>query len=325
MRTNEKDVHLKSPFTVAHISDLHLSANHKRVNIRNTKRLLDYIGGLNVDHLVVTGDITASAERADFQLARSIFAGFGLLNPRKMSVVPGNHDIFGGVHMAEEIFEFPRKCKKTNFQRKVDMFVEYFGELFKDTIVASEHHPFPYLKPLGAVVLVGMNSVAEYSAMKNPVGSNGAVDEKQQERLDRLLTSFPFKHQAKIVLIHHHFNKVKSYGDGTMQAVWQVIEKQTMKLRGKKVLMDLFRKHGVGSVLHGHYHVNMEYSRNSLRFVNGAGSVLSSNPSLLHLNLLQIRDGGVEVQRHEIPSLTRNTEGRDNPAAMSFIPSHVAA
>jgi predicted phosphodiesterase len=98
-----------------------------------------------------------------------------------------------------------------------------------------------------------------------------------------------------------------------------------MKLRGKKVLMDLFRKHGADQVLHGHYHENMEYSRKGLRFVNGAGSVLSSNPSLLHLNVLKVRDGAVEVQRHEIPSLTLSAEGRREPPAIPAIPSHVAA
>jgi 3',5'-cyclic AMP phosphodiesterase CpdA len=280
---------------------------------------------LNVDHLVVTGDITATAEEADFQLARKIFAGYGLLNPRRMSVTIGNHDVFGGVHAAEEILDFPRRCRKTNVRRKVEMFVESFGELFRGTVVASERHTFPYLKSLGGVVLVGMNSVAEYSSVRNPVGANGAVDQKQQERLDRLLSSSPFNHLRKIVLIHHHFNKVESEAIGTMHSVWQMIEQQTMKLRGKKDLMDLFRKHSVDAVLHGHYHQNMEYSRKGLRFVNGGGSVLSLSPSVLHLNVLRVSDAGVEVQMHEMPSLTLNADRPALPASVPALSSHAAA
>lgn len=316
---------MKLPLTIAHISDLHLSTTHKRTNIRNTKRLLDYIGRLNVDHLIITGDITASAEKTDFQLARSIFDGYGLLNTRRMSVAIGNHDIFGGVHTAEEILDFPKRCKHTNFHRKVEMFVEHFGELFRDTIVASDRHPFPYLKPLGGLVLIGMNSVAEYSTVKNPVGSNGAVDQRQQEALDRMLSASPFKHLRKIVLIHHHFNKIRHRTDGTMQNVWKAIEQQTMKLRGKKELMKLFQKHKVEAVLHGHYHRNMEYSRKGLRFINGGGSILSSNPSVLHLNIIRVSDAGVDVQRHEIPSLAANMLVPNLPSAVRLIPAQAAA
>jgi len=309
---------------VAHISDLHLSPLHKRTNIRNTKRLLEYIGRLGVDHVVVTGDIAADAEEGDFRVARKLFESYGLLDSRKLSVIVGNHDIYGGVHTAEDILDFPRQCRKTDYGRKLDEFREHFRELFENTVFARDNHLFPYIKPLGGLLLVGVNSVSEYSAVKNPVGSNGAVSQMQQEALHRMLSASPFKHLRKIVLIHHHFNKIRQQTDGTMQNVWKAIEQQTMKLRGKKELTKLFQKHKVDAVLHGHYHQNMEYSRKGLRFVNGGGSILSSNPSVLHLNVLRISDAGVDVQRHDIPSLALNAHRPNLPAALQVIPSAAA-
>jgi UDP-2,3-diacylglucosamine pyrophosphatase LpxH len=140
-----------------------------------------------------------------------------------------------------------------------------------------------------------------------------------------MLSASPFKHLRKIVLIHHHFNKIRHQTDGTMQNVWKAIEQQTMKLRGKKELTKLFQKHKVDAVLHGHYHQNMEYSRKGLRFVNGGGSILSSNHSVLHLNVLQISAAGVDVQRHEIPSLALNAQGPYLPASVPVITSPAAA
>ena len=82
-------------FTIAHISDLHLSAEHKRFNLRRARRLLEEIGRRRVDHVVVTGDIAADADRREFEIARGLFRNSGLLDPAKLSLVIGNHDVFG--------------------------------------------------------------------------------------------------------------------------------------------------------------------------------------------------------------------------------------
>jgi 3',5'-cyclic AMP phosphodiesterase CpdA len=45
-------------FRIAHISDLHISAEHRRTNIRRTKTILRYCVNQGFDHLVITGDHT---------------------------------------------------------------------------------------------------------------------------------------------------------------------------------------------------------------------------------------------------------------------------
>jgi predicted phosphodiesterase len=189
----------------------------------------------------------------------------------------------------------------------------------------SEKHPFPYLKPIGDLLLVGLSSVAEYSAVKNPVGSNGSVDERQQQQLDQMLSSGHFNRSRTVVLIHHHFNKMDRPSNGSMQSVWKTFEQHTMKLRGKKELMHLFKKHHVDAVLHGHYHENMECTRKGLYFVNGGGSIIGPRPSVLHLNVLHVSPKEVRLEHHEFPVLAEIPKVRASKQEQELSPSHAAA
>jgi 3',5'-cyclic AMP phosphodiesterase CpdA len=286
--------------------------------------LLEHARRLEVDHIVITGDIAADAEKADFHLARKLLLAQGLLESPRLSVVIGNHDVYGGVHTAEDILDFPRRCRKTNMQNKVEEFHEAFRESFEGAQFATGKSPFPYVKPLGDILLIGLNSVAPHSVLKNPVGSNGMVDDRQQHQLDRMLSSPQWNRSRKIVLIHHHFNKMEHVTDGTMQSAWKAFEQQTMKLRGKRMLLKLFQKHRVDAILHGHYHENGEYARNGLRFINGGGSILTPHSSELHLHLLHIDAKEIRVQEHRFPLVTEHAVGRISENE-PFITSHVAA
>ena len=102
------------PLTIAHLSDFHISAEHRRNHIRRARRALEYARSLGVDHVVVTGDITANGDPADYRIARSLFASAGLLDAGRLTVTIGNHDVFGGVHTAEEVLTFPGHCRVTD-------------------------------------------------------------------------------------------------------------------------------------------------------------------------------------------------------------------
>jgi 3',5'-cyclic AMP phosphodiesterase CpdA len=287
-------------FTIAHISDLHLSAEHRRFNLRRARRLLEEIARRRVDHVVVTGDIAANADRREFEIARRLFRNSGLLDPAKLSVVIGNHDVYGGVYMPEEILTFPRRCRQTDFSAQVEEFRSAFHETFLKSLFGSYSKPFPYAKVLGDVVLFGLNSVARYSGVKNPVGSNGEVGEGQLTRLRNLLEAPQLSGKRKIVLIHHHFHKYPSPAEGALHSVWGAIERRTMKLHGKKRLYQLFRECGVELVLHGHVHLNAEYSRKGVQFLNGGGSLLGPGDRLA-FNLISIGPESIENRIVTIP------------------------
>jgi 3',5'-cyclic AMP phosphodiesterase CpdA len=287
-------------FTIAHISDLHLSAEHKRFNLRRARRLLEEIGRRRVDHVVVTGDIAADADRREFEIARGLFRNSGLLDPEKLSLVIGNHDIFGGVHMPEDLLTFPRRCRRTEYGAQVEEFRGYFHEAFERCMYASTGRAFPYAKVFAGVVLFGVNSVAHYSPVKNPVGSNGEVGDGQYRRLRHLMDAPQLRGKRKIVLVHHHFHRIPPPAQGALQSVWGAIERRTMKMHGKKRLFQLFRECGVALVLHGHVHANGEYERKGIPFVNGGGSLLGSG-SRIAFNLISITPGSIENRIIKIP------------------------
>lgn len=313
---------LTSTLTIAHISDLHLSAEHGRKNIQATKHLLEYIGNLGADHLVITGDIAANAVKRDFQVARAILKGSGWLDSKLLSVVIGNHDIFGGVHHAEDILTFPRHCKHTDYKEKVSEFYDYFHEAFDRCIQVGDSSLFPYGKVVGDVVIVGINSVAKHSSVGNPIGSNGVVDDRQFLHAAQILSSELLKGKTKVVLIHHHFYKRKEEDHGTIHSIWSAIESQTMKLRGKKKLLKLFAESGVDLVLHGHLHENREYSRKGIHCLNGGGSVLEYDGKRLQCNLIRISEGLVQVEHIVIPG---RSKGRGRSVPESGIVTHAAA
>jgi 3',5'-cyclic AMP phosphodiesterase CpdA len=287
--------------TIAHLADFHLSSEHKRFNLRRARRLLDSVAELGVEHVVITGDIAADADRRDFEIARRLLKNRGLLEPHKLSVVIGNHDVFGGVHSADDIPTFPQRCKHTDYRKRIEEFREYFHEAFGRCLYGSTASAFPFAKVLGPIVLVGVNSVAKYSRVKNPLGSNGEVDDEQFKRLRHLLHAAPLEMKKKVVLIHHHFNKIAPVGSGTLNSVWGAVERQTMKLRRKKRLIELFREAGVILVLHGHVHVNGDYVRKGLRFVNGGGALLGPGAPGTAFNLIRIAGDEVSVRIITVP------------------------
>jgi 3',5'-cyclic AMP phosphodiesterase CpdA len=270
--------------------------------------LLAHVTQKGVDHVVVTGDITADARPKEYEAARQLFLSYGFLNSGRMTIVPGNHDVYGGVHTAEEIFVFPKRCKTTNYDDKLKLFRQSFHEAFEKTALGGSNKMYPLFKPLGDIVLVGINSVAPYSRLANPIGSNGAVVDKQFSDLEALLNAHLIKHKRKIVLVHHHFSKNESGSAGAIHNLWSSIEKQTMKLKGKKRLLKLFRRTRVELVLHGHVHENCEYTRDGIRFANTGASVLGRDPHLVSFRLIRVCDTSVQTTLHTFRTDTQSPE-----------------
>jgi 3',5'-cyclic AMP phosphodiesterase CpdA len=305
---------MERPFTIAHLSDLHISLDHSRYNIKKTRSLIEYCLRQGADHIVITGDITANGEKKEFEATRKIFRNYGLLDDRKLSLLFGNHDVYGGVHRAEEILSFPKRCKTTDYDRKMREFREYFHEVFDSSDQSSSSNSYPFVKIFGVAAIIGANSIARYSRVKNPIGSNGEVDNKQFELLRKTLMAEHLRGKRKLVLIHHHFNKIHSHGSERTNSVWDAVERQTMKLRGKRRLLRLFAASGVDLVLHGHVHRNHEYVRKGIRFLNAGGSILGDN-SAFHIAFIRVSPSGVQtILRKLSPSAaTQTPDALSNP------------
>ncbi len=277
---------------IAHIADLHFTTFFKDDNLFQIEKVLRHTIDSGCDHIVITGDLTDNADKKDFGILRKLFAELNLLDTKKLSLVIGNHDIFGGVQTAEDIIKFPVKCSRINYHRKVKEFYQYFPELFEGCVHFDPKRIFPFAKIINDFLIVGANSIAKYSKITNPFASNGKVNRHQFNDIQKIFERF--NEYKKVVLIHHHFNKIKAVNGSTLN-FWQKIEKQTMKLRKKKKLLKLFKQYGVEIVLHGHYHESSKYRRKGIFFSNAGASLKGNVKDELKINIVDISEASTEI------------------------------
>jgi 3',5'-cyclic AMP phosphodiesterase CpdA len=285
---------------IAHISDLHLNRKFRRKNLEKTERLIEIALNKLADHIVITGDISDNSDERDFADLRELLIKYDLFYSDKVSVVIGNHDIFGGVELASDIIDFPSRCEKTNYELKVEIFCEYFSSLFDSTVTVNEGKRFPYLKILNDIALIGVNSVDYYSKLKNPFASNGKVRKSEREEIDMLLSAAEMESKEKIVLIHHHFYKNSEESKSSGKSIWSRIESHTMKLRGKKKLLSLFKRRGVRIIMHGHSHDMRIYERKGIVILNAGASVDSPGSSLF---LVDIDPNNLNISPEVLPQV----------------------
>lgn len=280
---------------IAHISDLHLNSFYNDSTFQLSNYLLKFISEKKVDHLVVSGDITDYAKEKDLEIFRRMLKKYGFLSGDKLSIIFGNHDIYGGVQKAEDILTFPEKCSKTDYNESVENFLSYFPEAFDNCFYVSDKNFFPFAKKLDKVLIIGVNTIARYSKLSNPFGSNGELDASQFGEIYDILRNSGDEIKTKIIIAHHHFNKLKNDSKSTFGNLWSSIEKQTMKLKGKKRLFNLFNEFNIDLVLHGHVHESKEYYRKSIRFLN-AGATIKNNGNDLKVNFLNLSDDRIDVK-----------------------------
>jgi 3',5'-cyclic AMP phosphodiesterase CpdA len=280
---------------IAHISDLHFTTFFSNNNLSQIEQVLRYAINSGADHIAITGDLTDNAVPKDFIILRKLFDKLDLLHCNKLSLVIGNHDIFGGVQTAEDIFNFPDRCGSVNYREKVTNFYKYFPELFDGSINYDSSQVFPFIKKINNTILIGLNSIAEYSIVGNPFASNGIIELSQLNSVSDILEQYKDGKYRKIVLVHHHFNKME-VTENSPGSFWQNIEKQTMKLRKKKRLLKIFNHFGVELVLHGHYHVSKEYTRKGIIFSNAGASVKGPEKGEMNINMIDIHKKEINIE-----------------------------
>lgn len=282
---------------MAHISDLHLNTEHKPKNLYYTQKLIEHALQQNIHHLVITGDITHNASEEDFKHMRRLLESFGLLHSQKVSLVIGNHDIFGGVHLAEDILTFPDRCRTVDDTNKIKQFQYYFYETFLDCYHPFKSELFPYAKIIGDIVLIGMNSIAPYSTIKNLFASKGRVDKLHLQGLRQISQWNKVKERLKVVLIHHHFGLTRKK---EKQNLLENIENHHMKLRKRKKIIRIFQSLGVDLVLHGHVHISNQYHKKGIHFVNAGATVEGFQRDFLYINFIEIAQQHIRVDIQQI-------------------------
>ncbi len=288
------------PFSIVHISDPHLSRRYYREHLKSFKLLLRSILERRCDHLIITGDIVSTADPDDYFLAREILSRFGLLDGKRLTVVPGNHDIFGGPHRAVDVLSFPRHIRSVDYHRNLALFREAFSETFDGALFLSGDNSYPFLKRIGPFSLLGLNSIPPWSLWSNILGTNGSLDEHQFDSLRALAGSPGIAGTIPIAAIHHHFHDMLDQ-DSCGNSLWHSIEARTMKLRNRRRMFRLFGALNIRFVLHGHIHRNEVYERSGITIANGAGSVCDDPTRYLKYNRLTYAGGKCEIETEMLP------------------------
>lgn len=238
---------MTATLTLAHLSDLHLTTIEGfHARYWNVKRTLGYLNwrrgrravhqrcvadrmaadawAQGADHMALTGDLVNIGLPAEFEAAGQWLSALG--PPDRVSIVPGNHDIYTsrmhGASCVERWRPYLASCD--------------WGE----QVAGAASHGFPYVRRLGDVALVGVNSAVP----RRPFVAAGRVGHEQLARLSEALRQLGAAGLARVVLIHH-----------------PPIPGQAPRSRGlddAEGIERVIRDQGAELVLHGHNHRDMQ-------------------------------------------------------------------
>ena len=198
---------MKDHVRIAHLSDVHLAPlpaiplallNAKRAlgwlnwqqkrRFIHTKEALDrLVADLNAqepDHILVSGDLINLGLPAEYEAALEWLHALGL--PGRVSVVPGNHDIYS------RLMDDPGVGRWADYMRS-----DTFGASICARTDAADL--FPYVRRIGPVALIGLNS-AEVTAVGSASGRLGAM---QLARLADILDCLDKSGLICMIMIHH--------------------------------------------------------------------------------------------------------------------------
>ena len=257
---------------IAHLSDLHVrgdgpiaplrllgkratgyanlrfrrSAAHQKWAVQTLSRELRRLG---VDHVAVTGDLTNLALEDEFAAARHLLDHDLGLPAERVTVIPGNHDVYtrGSMH-----------------QRR---FAHYLGPYLRGDLpqVPVDHPagPFPFVRLRDSIALVGLATALP----SPPLCAYGQLGASQLASLRRLLHGPDLRDRFVVGLLHHPpFNPPSAL--------------QTLRngLHDAAKLRQCFDARPA-LLLHGHLHRRMVHREGSLTACGAtSASLLSEHP-----------------------------------------------
>jgi 3',5'-cyclic AMP phosphodiesterase CpdA len=220
---------------LGHISDLHLADRGRyprngftakdceRHSAKLAKGLLDALREVGVDHLVVTGDLTLSAEPREFERAAELLKPWAQAG--KLTVVPGNHDVW----TAESV--------------ETGRFLRAVGA---DGLGMRRPAPtYPHVVALGAeVVLVALDSVRWG---EDPRATAGKLGAEQLRSARELCREHQKQGKATVLAFHHHVMLPP-------ERLPSDVHVARMPLADADQVIRLVAELPVAAVLHGHRH-----------------------------------------------------------------------
>lgn len=257
---------------IAHLSDLHLLSLEGAVPFRLfNKRITGYLNlrfhrksvhksfavraaareiqRLEIDHVVITGDVSNLALEGEFALAQRFLEEDLGLPPSRVSLVPGNHDAYTrGAH------------RERRFAATFDRFlVSDLPEL------TPRGEVFPCVHLRGPAAIIGLSTALP----RLPLVASGALGRAQLDALGRILDHPEVRGRTPVLLQHHPIHNPKGLTKRTLEGLIDAAEEAQ--------LLDRVAR---GLLLHGHLHRRVHRT-----LVTDAGhidAIGATSASLLH-------------------------------------------
>lgn len=233
---------------IAHFSDLHLlslegvpirrflnkrltgwaNLRLKRGSIHRAayvKAIAREVAKSRIDHAIITGDLSNLSLEPEFELARQVLERDLGLDPARVTIVPGNHDVYTKGAQTSHRFE--------------GFFAAWLESDFPELVDPRRGVRFPVVKLRGVAAIVGLSSAVP----RPPFVAAGELGSAQLEALARVLVHPEVKRRTLVLAIHHP----------------PVEEESRMKTRlhglpDAPALLSLLAPLSHGLVVHGHLH-----------------------------------------------------------------------
>jgi 3',5'-cyclic AMP phosphodiesterase CpdA len=197
------------------------------------------------DHVIVTGDLTNLALESEFERARAMLQETLAFDPSRVTVIPGNHDVYTHGSM-----------RSRRFERYLAPWLESdLPELAVD--VAGLR--VPVVKLRGDVAVIALSSAVP----RPPFIAAGEIGEAQRSALARVLAHPEIKKRIPVLALHHpvvtHFSPLKRYTEG---------------LRDAPELLAVLRPVDSGLIVHGHLHRRVQRAVGGLRQIGATSASL---------------------------------------------------
>lgn len=194
--------------------------NHEQFDI-----MLKKLESLDIDYVVIPGDIGCLGLKTEFELAKKYLSKTKFW-PDKIILVPGNHDYY------------------TTDSYKLNYLKDSFPQIFISS--KNTNTSFPIVKIFEDVAFIGLNSCLPTF----PFLAYGIMDQKQLDNLKSILEQPYIKDKMIIFVIHHppvfYDNKLKHWHRG---------------FRNYDLFIDLLKMIGQNfMILSGHWHIRREYN-----------------------------------------------------------------
>lgn len=246
-------------------ADAHRTAIARQV-LEETRRLAP-------DHVVITGDMTYLALEREFDGARRLLQDALGLPPDRVTVVPGNHDVY------------------TRGAARSGRFEAYLGAYATSDLpnVAAPRQQFtyPFVRLRGPVALIGLSTAIPAP----PLVASGLLGAAQRAALRRILQHETLRQRTPVLLQHH-----PPIGPSSP---WAMLLGGLLDAGAERKLLALA---GPALVLHGHLHLRSQQlfrtPRGGFRIIGAtSASLVDPRPDrAAGLNVLELSDEDGSLQ-----------------------------